>query len=56
MTYPPVTQLETRALQAEAQARLADERRAARVLPAKPGGTAGAGGSRRRHRLPLSAC
>jgi hypothetical protein len=31
MTYPPVTQFETMALEAEAQARLARERRAARV-------------------------
>ena len=30
MTYPPVIQLETRAHEAEAQARLARERRAAR--------------------------
>jgi hypothetical protein len=31
MSYPPVTQFETRALQAEAQARLTRERRAART-------------------------
>jgi hypothetical protein len=31
MTYPPVTQFETRAFEAEAQARLARERRAARA-------------------------
>lgn len=31
MTYPPVIQFATRALEAEAQTRLAHERRAARV-------------------------
>ncbi len=31
MTYPPVIQFETRALEAEAQARLASERRATRA-------------------------
>jgi hypothetical protein len=35
MTYPPVTQFETRALKAKAQARLAREQRGART-PKRP--------------------
>jgi hypothetical protein len=48
MTYPPVIQLETRALEAEAQTRLERERRAARAA------ARAAHGARRRVRwLPL---
>ena len=36
MSYPPVIQFEARALEAEAQARLASERRAARVPKRTP--------------------
>ena len=36
MSYPPVIQFEARAIEAEAQARLARERRAARALKRTP--------------------